>query len=253
MCVSVLWKKAENERPDEVEHFVARFADGSLKSLYLWGEAQIPQLLAVYWYQRLVNARSGEADRLLGLLTRKICIAKKPDRQEVLPDVYTDVEEWLPYIADQHLAELFGDGPLQGYRLAKQPLETNWKGYSHVLEGLLNLLVQQNWKGMVKDLWPDVTRTHLHTFEFDEPWHFYRWRNEKGAEKTVVPKRTQCWDDLKASANDSSGTEVPNLLRQHPVFALLFLCVYPHRTSPAVLQWLNVGLNETVSKARATR
>ncbi len=70
-------------------------------------------------------------------------------------------------------------------------MDTDWKGYSHVLEGLLHLLVQQNWKGKVRELWPDVTRVNLHTFRFDEPWHFFRWRNEEGAEQVVVPKWTQ--------------------------------------------------------------
>lgn len=249
LCVLVLWRKVEREEPDEVERSVASFADESLKRLYLWGEAQIPQLLAVYWYQRLVNARSGEADRLLGLLTRQVCIAKKPERQEVLPDVYTEAKEWLPYVADQQLKELLGEGPLQGYRLAKQPLETGWKDYSHVLEGLLHLVVQQNWKVRAKELWPDVTRTNLHTFEFDEPWHFYRWRNQTGAERVVVPQRTQRWEDLKATASDSSGSGLPVLIRQRPVFALLFLCIYPHRTSATVLRWLNIGLKQAIRAA----
>jgi len=135
---------------------------------------------------------------------------------------------------------------LRGYRLAKEPLDTDWKGYSHVLEGLVHLLVQQNWKEKVRELWPDMTRTNLHVFEFDEPWHFYRWRNETEAEKVVVPKRTQCWEDRKASASDSSGTGLPALIRQRPVFVLLFLCVYPHRTNAEALRWLNVGLKEAI-------
>jgi len=250
LCILVLWRKAQGKKPDEVERFVASFADESLRSLHLWGEAQIPQFLAVYWYQRLVNARSGEADRFLILLVRQVCIAKAPGRQEVLPDVYVEAKEWLPHIADQQLATVLDDdNPLRGYRLAKQPPDTDWKGYSHVLEGLFHLVVQQNWKVKAKTLWPDVTRTNLHSFEFDEPWHFYRWRNETGAEKVVVPRRTQRWDDLKATAEDSSGSGLPALIRQRPVFALLFLCVYPHRTSAAMLRWLNVELKRAVRTA----
>jgi hypothetical protein len=253
LCVLVLWRKVENDRPDDLDRFVARFAAESLRRLHLWGEAVIPQLLAVYWYQRMVNARSGDADRLLWLLARLICRAKKSGTQEIIPDVYTEPKEWLPYIADQQLEALLGDGPLLGYRLAKQPLETGWKGYSHVLEGLVHLLAQQNWKERVRELWPDVTRINLHVFEFDEPWHFYRWRNDTGAEKVVVPQRTQDWKNLKASANDSSGTELPVLIRQYPILALLFLCVYPHRTNSTALRWLNISLKEAVHKAPLSR
>lgn len=249
LCVLVLWRKTENEDPDGLERSIAHFANESLKRLYLWGEAQLPQLLAAYWYQRLVNARPGEADRLLGLLVRQVCVASNPSRQEVLADVYTEAGEWLPHVADQQLEELLGDDTLRGYRLAKQPPEAAWKGYSHVLEGLVHLLVQQNWKEMVKGLWPDVTRTNWHSFEFDEPWHFYRWRNETGAQKVVIPMRTQRWEELKTSADDSSGAELPVLIRQRPIFALLFLFVYPHRTSAALLRWLNVELKQAIRHA----
>lgn len=111
--------------------------------------------------------------------------------------------------------------------------------------------MQQNWKGEVRALWPDVTRTNLHTFQFVEPWHWYRWRNKKGAERVVVPKRTQHWDDIRAAASDSSGAEWPTLIKEHPVFVLLFLCVYPHRTSASVVRWLNVNIKEAVDRSRA--
>lgn len=248
LCVLVLWKQMEKERPDDVDRFVARFADASLQRLTFWGETQVPQFLAVYGYQRLVNARSAPADRLLGHLTRQVCIAKNPGNGMVLSNVYIEAKEWLPYIVDQKLEPLFAHGPLEGYKLAKKPLETVWKGYSHVLEGLIHLLVQQNWKVVVKGLWPDFTRTNLHSFEFDDPWHFYRWRNETGVEKVVIPKRTQRWQDLRTLAMDSSGTGLPILMQQRPVFALLFLCVYPHRTSATLLRWLNAGLKRTVRK-----
>lgn len=250
LCVLGIWRKAAGEAPGDVDRFIKGFSEESLdRTSFLWGEAAIPQFLAVYWHNRFINARSGRADRLLAALARYVCRTKKRGGEGVLPDVYTEAADFLPYLADQSLENILADGPLRGYRLAKEPLDTDWKGYSHVLEGLVHLLVQQNWKGKVRELWPDVTRTNLHTFEFDEPWHFYRWQNEKGAERVVVPKRTQRWDELRDAAGNSSGATVPNLIRRHPVFALLFLCVYPHRTNSAVLRWLNVGLKEAVRGA----
>lgn len=251
LCVLGMWRKAYNERPDGVDRFVSRFADDSLRRVYLWGEAGTPQLLAVYWYQRLVNAKSGNADRYLGLVTRQVCNAKKPGTPQVLPDVYTEAKEWLPHIADQRLKTLLGDGPLREYRLAERPLETAWKGYSHILESLVHLLVQRNCKGKVRELWPDVTRTNLHVFEFDEPWHFYRWRNKTGAEKVVVPKHAEHWTDLKTVASDSSGAALPDLIKAHPIFVLLFLCVYPHRISPSTIRWLNTNIKDAVYRLRS--
>lgn len=250
LCVLGLRRRAAGEASGDVDRYIGRFSEESLeRPSFLWGEAAIPQFLAVYWHNRFINARSGRADRLLAALARYVARTKTPGSEGVLPDVYTEAADFLPYLADQSLEKILAGGSLRGYRLAKEPLDTDWKGYSHVLEGLVHLLVQQNWKGKVRELWPDVTRVNLHTFRFDEPWHFFRWRNEEGAEQVVVPKRTQHWDDLRASAGDSSGDGLPTLARQDPVFVLLFLCVYPHRTSAAALRWLNVQLKEAIRSA----
>ena len=250
LCVFGLWRRAAGEAPGDVDRFISRFSEEILdRPSFLWGEAAIPPFLAVYWHNRFINARSGRADRLLAALARYVARTKRPGSDGVLPDVYTEAADFLPYLADQSLENILADGPLMGYRLAKEPLDTDWKGYSHALEGLVHLLVQQNLKGKVRELWPDVTRINLHTFRFDEPWHYYRWHNEEGAEQVVVPKRTQHWSDLRAAADDTSGSGLPTLARRYPVFVLLFLCVYPHRTNAAVLRWLNVELREAVRTA----
>ncbi len=238
-----LWRRADGDEEAELDRLARRFAAENVQSLALWGEAAVPQYLAVYWHYKLINASSKKADDLLRLVTRSMCEAKKPGGKQVLPDVYVEAKDWLPYLVDQQLEEIL---PEHTFRLAKEPLDTNYQGYSHTLEGLVHLLVQQNWKQEVKLLWPTITRIGLNTFEFDESWHFYRWRNGEGREKTVMPEHTKHWDDLRLEANDVSGDRLPGLIRERPVFALLFSCVYPHRSNASLLRWLNVGLKDAV-------
>lgn len=61
-----------------------------------------------------------------------------------------------------------------------------------------------------------------------------------------MPEHTKQWDDLWREANDVSGDGLPALIRERPVFALLFSVVYPHRANASLLRWLNVGLREAV-------
>lgn len=247
LCILGLWRKADGDEQTGLDRSIRRFVAENHQDIAPWGESAVPHLLAVYWHDRFVNAMSRRADESLKSLVRFMCEAKKLDGRMVLPDVYVEAKDWLPYVADQQLEKLL---PEQfGFRLAKEPLTVNYQGYSHTLEGLVHLLVQQNWKQEVKALWSSVTKINLHTLEFEEPWHFYRWRNEEGTERVVMPQHTRRWEELKTKAGDSSGEGLPNLLRQRPIFALLFVCVYPHRTNAALLQWLNRGLKETIYRA----
>ena len=62
----------------------------------------------------------------------------------------------------------------------------------------------------------------------------------------VGTKHPRHWDDLKGEASDASGSGLPELIRENPFFALLFIIVYPHRTNAAILRWLNAKLKKAV-------
>lgn len=244
LCILSMWRRADGEKQTDIDRFTRQFATNNAQSWALWGEAAISQFLAIYWHTKLILASSRQADGLLGMLANSVCDSKKPGIDSGLPDIYLEAADCLPYLADEELRQVLPDE--LKVQLAKEPLTVSYRGYSHTLEGLTHLLVQQNWKRQMKLLWPNVTRINLHRFEFDEPWHFYRWRNEGGTEKFIMPKHTQSWDELKAAANSTTGEGLPALIRQRPLFALLFLCVCPHRISAPALRWMNVSLKKTV-------
>jgi hypothetical protein len=244
LCILSMWRRADGEKQTDIDRFTRQFATNNAQSWALWGEAAISQFLAIYWHTKLILASSRQADGLLGMLANSVCDSKKPGIDSGLPDISLEAADCLPYLADEELRQVLPDE--LKVQLAKEPLTVSYRGYSHTLEGLTHLLVQQNWKRQMKLLWPNVTRINLHRFEFDEPWHFYRWRNEGGTERVIMPRHTQFWDQLKLEANAPTEEYLPELIRRYPLFALLFICVYPHRTSAPVLRWLNVKLRETV-------
>lgn len=105
LCVLGIWRKAVGEEPGDVDRFVRRFSEEALKRpSFLWGEAAIRQFLAIYWHNRLINVRSGRADRLLAELAGHVGRVKRPGGEGTLPDVYTGAAEFLPHLADQRLA-----------------------------------------------------------------------------------------------------------------------------------------------------
>ena len=240
LCILGLWRRAEGKEKDETDSGIGAFVHARRRALMLWGEAAVPQLLAVHWYEKHVEARPGSADRFLGSLLDSVVGARKPGSSVPLPDPHYGPEDWAPHVAD---AQLAGVVP-PGLRVAKTPLTTLFAGYSYALEGLVHLCVQQSLKAELKMLWPSITRISMHRLEFEEPWHFYLWRAEEGTTRIVQPEHTKEWDGLKAEAGDTSGDGLPDLLRRYPVLALLFVCVYPHRANDTVLRWLNSALRK---------
>jgi hypothetical protein len=244
LCMLGLWRRADGEKQDDLDRFTRTFATEHFGDLFLWGEAAVPQFLVIYWHTKFILASSRRADNLLVSLANAVCASRKPGLDPGLPDIYLEAADWLPYTVDAQLKGLLPEK--LNVHLVREPLAATFRGYSHTLEGLIHLLVQQNWKRHLQLLWPDVTRIQFDSFEPEKPWHFYLWHNDKGTQRVVMPKHTQSWGELKGEASASTAENMPTLMRRYPLFALLFICVYPHRTNAPILRWLNVKLKEAV-------
>jgi hypothetical protein len=249
LCILGLWRRADGEKQADLDRFIPTFVRENGQNFTLWSEAAVSQFLAIYWHIRFIQASSRQADMLLGSLANTVRDWRKPGLDARLPDIYLEAADCLPYMVDIELKDIL---PTElDVQLAKEPLTSTFRGYSHTLEGLIQLMVQQNWKRQVKLLWTDVTRIELHRFEFVKPWHFYLWHNDVGTQRVIMARHTKCWDELKGEAFASSEEHLPTLIRRYPLFVLLFICVYPHRTSAPVLRWLNVNLKEAVYRIAA--
>lgn len=240
LCILALWRRATGEQKNETDVGIRAFVGERRRSLALWGEAAVPQLLAVHWYEKHVEARPGPANRFLGHLLDSVVEARKPKSTGLLPDPSYGPEDWAPYAADLQLAGVVPPG----LRVAKTPLTAPFAGYSYALEGLVHLSAQQTLKPDLKALWPILTKINTHRFVFEEPWHFYLWHADEGTVRIVQPEQTKQWEGLQAEARAASDNGPPDLLRRYPVLALLFICVYPHRANASALRWLNSALRK---------
>ena len=231
MSIYALWRGSKGEPKDEVDDFLREFCKEKRSQLNLWGEAATPQFLAFLWYFRKINATS-EQDGLLGCLISSICKLNRPHGETFLANPYYEAEDILPHILSPIL------GP------AEEPLIDTFTGKSYALEGLVHLFVRRNWKQTMKSFWPSVTRLAHISFEPENLYDFYRWRNRDGIKRIVFPKYTQEWEELKALAFESDGACIPPSIKNYPILLLLFLCVYPHRMNAEILRWLDTQMQQ---------
>ena len=227
MNIYALWRGSKNECKNEVDDFLHDFCQRRWNQVYLYGEAAIPQFLAFLWYLRKINATKKPDDLLAGLIS-SICKRNGPRGRRPYASPYYGPEAILPHILG----------------VAEEPLMDSFRGESYALEGLVHLYVRRNWKQRMKFLWPGVTRLMYMSFEPENFWDFYRWKNKEGKNWTVSPKHTQEWDELKALASESDGTCIPPSIKKHPILLLLFLCVYPHRMNAEILRWLDTQMKQ---------
>lgn len=237
MSIYALWRYKDQESGEEIDEFLRKFSKEHFKSPLLWGEAAIPQILAYYWYYRKIDATVKPISIIKGLI-EAICSHNKPGSPYAIPSPYYEAPDLLPYIIDNQIGSFLP----HTCRLADEPLDVSFHGESATLEGIMHIFVRQNWKQTMKLLWPDVTRIAFGSFEFKEPWHFFRWRNEKGINRSRQPKHTQDWSQLRNIANESEGADIPSRIKDNPILLMLFLCVFPHRTSASALRWLDTEI-----------
>jgi hypothetical protein len=222
-----LWKLLRGERDDDEFGFVSRFCRDCKGKLYLWGEAVIPQFLALYWLLKKVDATCGP-DEFLRTTLGNVCASNAPGSKCPLPNPYYDGGDVM-----EHL-----------YNLSEQPYEETFTTDSYTMEGLVHLYARLNWKQAMRAVWPSVTRIAMQRFFPLRKWHFYRWRNREGTHVSALPKHTQQWGELKRVAAEAEGKCLPRLIKRYPVLLLLYLIVCPHRFNAEVARWLDTHLQE---------
>ena len=166
------------EMPREFEPFLHSFCQASVSQIQLWGEAAVPQMMALYWYLRVTEGGREPDDFLFGLITA-LAVANGRNGHRAIPDPYygiNDVLESAYGLGEKHIGDDFG-------------------GRSHTLEGLLHVYVRRNWKQHVRRLWPSITHVGFESYTPGEPWLFFLWRDRvrSSTVSLVQPSFTQDW------------------------------------------------------------
>jgi hypothetical protein len=218
-------EQADNDR----DAFLRRFCHEKAKFLLVWGEYAIPQWLAFSFYYRTINA-TPESDFLYARIIEMIVRANGPHGAGTLANPYYDAESILP----------------RAFGLDPEPLEDSFLRSSFMLEGVMHLFVRANYKRRMKYMFPDLTQIQLRAFVPDELWESYRYRSPNGKNVTKSMRPPHRWSELRTTACECAGSELPAQLKHYPFHYLSLICVYPHRFSASGIRWLSTRLEQTV-------
>jgi hypothetical protein len=215
------WPSAEEKC--DVEAFLHR-----PEKRFVWGEGAIPQVLA-HWFWTRANTGSWYPDLELAALTGQIASVNGDSESNGLPSPYLDYEATLKM------------------RLPTTPEHDreDTAGTSYYVEGLFHLVVLAGLKRWCKTLWPSVSKMAVHEFVPRERWQSCRWRSPQGENVTRFLAPSQRWVDLLEQVRDVRVPSLPAYLthEDNRHLLMLFLIVFPHRASSALIRRLGRFFN----------
>lgn len=226
VCVYVLWQKKFH--PDWIaDDWFDNFVTSNLERLELWGEAAVPQFLAVYWY--LLNSELGNlGERLLFNVVAAIIQVNK--KAEGLSDPYHSLAEVI----------------MSTLGFSEYSQKENFKGRSYTLDSLIQIFTRRGWRGILADIWKPITEIHFAEFTPEQTWQYCTWHCEEGVLNVTVPNAPQSWQELEMKATQIDVSGIPGLFRENPELLLLFIITYPHRVNPEVIKYLDGVFTETI-------
>lgn len=225
-----LWRIGRGVPHDSLDDHINDFVAKHIPHLRLWGEYAIPQFLSVYFYMNATDSTLRPTG-LLQILLSGIVTLGQSRKGRALPSPYCNAEELL----------------IETMCRGQQEKRQNFQDGSFSIEPVMHLYVRANMKQMMKRLWPDITRVQFKRFTPDIIHDCYLWHVEEGVTDSIFIPPTKNWDELRREAWESSGAEVPSLMREYPFFYLAFLCAYPHRINASGVRWLDTTLTNILA------
>lgn len=228
MGVYGLWCRFRDRSEDANSpraQFLGSFCRNHSKSLHLWGEYAVPQILANGLFRRTFDASLHYEKMLFGLI-QSIASSNMPKldgEEKPLHNPYYEPEVALPVFL--------------GFEKCQE--KDSFVGSSFYLEGLLHLLVRCNFKEGVRELIPAVTHIDERWFTPESPWQFFVFKNsEDGAEHCRIKSPPYRWQSLREISADCRGEDVPGALKGSFMTYMCILIVMPHRVTAGTLRWL---------------
>lgn len=224
VCSLGIYYKLKDPENENLQAII-EFCNQNAKYLEMYGESALPIFLSYYWFTRLNNEKEKAIEIISKLLYSITGIID--DTQMIFPDIYYGIDEAvsLRFETNQKILEP---------HLAKR--------HSYILEGLVSLLVRENQKEVLRELWPSISYNYFVDFEFEKPQDFYNWNNTTGKQIDVTPNSTQAWKELVTQSESFNENLLPVLLKEALPLIPFFLIVFPQRTNKEVVKWLDSKL-----------
>lgn len=222
VSTNLILQKRQNPEVD-LDDWYSSFLLANQRSILLWGEAAIPQLLAIYW-ALVTLGDTYTADQLIFKIIRGI-ISQNIDNAG-LPDPYHSLGEVV----------LTSSGLIDKYQ------EEIFRYRTYSLDSLIQLIARHGYRGVIAELWKQITLLRFTEFEPENAWQYCRWHCEDGVFHETQPETPQSWRELLNKASKANIEKIPVYFRNNPIMLLVFLIVYPHRIRPDVVKYLDSSL-----------
>jgi hypothetical protein len=222
----VLWNRLRDPK-FKIDNWYFLFIEKHLKELHLWGEAAIPQFLAIYWFLRHTKA-SLDPDFFLANLIDIICINNGDKNSRGLPDPYHE----------------FADVIIEQFGLRETPNSEIYSGRSYTMETLVQLFVRRCFRRKLQVLWPNITHLDYAEYITNNVWEFCLWRTDNGKLIITQPKKPQSWSELIKDARCVDKTQIPIVFKTYPELLLFFILVFPHRLTKNAAKFIDDCLRE---------
>jgi hypothetical protein len=164
------------------------------------------------WFLRSCGIEH-RASGIIDAIARGICLVNLEPNGKGLADPYHSL----------------GEVTMNSAGLSETLQKEGFKGRSYTLESIVHLLARWGWRGILEELWPQITKIDFVEYKSDQPWEYWLWHTETGKLTVRQPKFPQSWRELQEEANTIDLSYFPKLFSENPAILLLFLMVYPHR------------------------
>ncbi|MCC5935603.1 MAG: hypothetical protein JJU35_15250 [Balneolales bacterium] len=235
ISVLFLWIKLNGDDREQLDR-VSKLIKKYLHECRIISEAHLPYFLSIYWAMRKYDS----SQRPVGFLKMIIETIIDTSRKGFgLANPYYKEKDLMPI----HLQNILKIEIDQSISLGVEPLDDSFEYTSFYLNGLVHIFARLNYKQEMRFLWPSVTHFRFKHFQFEEQWHFFKWRNKDvGKEKSYLPNFTQSWKEMREIATNHDEDQIPMPIINDPIFGLLFLLFYPHRVNPDLTKFLDSEL-----------
>jgi hypothetical protein len=117
------------------------------------------------------------------------------------------------------------------YRIGEQETE-GFQGFSYTCQVAVDYLAKRWRRRALASVWEAITRLSLNSSVPRLNWEWFFWKSDSAALESASAGQPQSWADSIRDAENRDISALPPLLLQHPIFAMFFLLVFPHRLTP---------------------
>ncbi|MGC1361708.1 MAG: hypothetical protein WA419_10165 [Silvibacterium sp.] len=198
----------------EVDDQVQKLIVARIRESFIWGESAAPFILLTA-LELEQQCKQPSAERLV-FDYLQLLLLFHADGSAGLPDSFTSTEDSIKFM----------------HHIGEQDVES-FRGFSYTCQVAVDYLARHWLRRTLSGLWDGITRLSLDSSVPQLPWEWFFWRSNSAVLESSTAGQPQSWSTLVRDAENRDTSALPPLLVNHPVFAMFFLLVFPHRLTPA--------------------